>query len=200
MQIQIGEQIMATNPRIPSGPSSPENEKRPQLVSGPSPKRPGSGVPGLFFALVVAAALIAAIVYYMPRAPRKTPPPSAAQVPTQPVANQLQFSGMRITPAPTGGAVTLQGLVMNTGNRPVIGATVQLTFQNAGGTVLGSVTAPLIGMAQKQGTLETDEFSKNPLKPNDTRPFQVTASQIPAGWNHTMPQLKVLTVSAEGNR
>ncbi len=58
----------------------------------------------------------------------------------------------------------------------------------------------MIGMAAKNNNLETDEFSRDPLKPNDTRPFQVTASQVPAGWNHTTPEMKVVTVSAEGDQ
>lgn len=193
---------MATNSQLPSEPRTPRSDKRPQLVPGTgSPKRPSSGVPGVLFAIVVAAALIAAIVYYMPRAPKKAPAPTAAQVPQQPVPNELQFSQLQMTPAPTGGEITLQGEVMNTGNRPVIGATVALSFENAQGRVLQTVTAPMIGMASTPGgTLVTDEFSKDPLKPNDTRPFHVTVSPVPASWNHSLPEMRIVTVSAEGNR
>ena len=191
---------MATNPRIPSNDVATK-EKRPQLVPGPGlPKRPGSGVPGVLLAIIVAAALIAAIVYYLPRAPKKAPAPTAAQVPMQPGANQLEFSQLQMALAPTGGAMTLDGQVTNTGNRPIIGATAMLTFHNAGGAVVGTVTAPLIGMAKKGQSLATDEFSSDPLKPNDTRPFRLTVSQIPAAWNHTMPGMRILTVSAEGGR
>jgi hypothetical protein len=192
---------MATNPQIPSEPGRMGNDKGPQLVPGMgATKRPGSGVPGVLLAIIVAAALLAVIGYYMPRAPKKTPPPTAAQLPQQPGANQLQFSHLQMTPAPTGGALTLRGQVMNTGGRAVIGATVMLGFQDAQGRVLQAVSAPLIGMAARNNSLATDEFSKDPLKPNDTRPFEVSVSQVPAGWNHTMPEMKVVTVSAEGNQ
>ncbi len=192
---------MATNPQFPPEPRKSNAEKRPQLVSeSGARKRASSAVPGVLFAIVVAAALIAVIAYYMPRAPKKTPPPTAAEVPQQPTANQLQFSNVQMTPAPTGGAVSLRGQVMNAGSRPVIGATVVLSFQDAHGRILQTISAPMIGMTTKNNDLVTDEFSKDPLKPNDTRPFQVTVSQVPAGWNHTMPGMKVVTVSAEGNR
>jgi hypothetical protein len=199
--MEAGKSLMATNPQIPSERNPVDSEKRPQLVPGrEAPKRPSSAVPGVLFAIVVAAVLIAVIGYYMPRTPKVTPPPSAAEVPQQPVPNQLQFSSLQITPAPTGGALTLRGQVTNTGGRPVIGATVVLSFQDAQGRILQALTAPMIGMAARDNALVTDEFSKDPLKPNDTRPFEVTVSQIPAGWNHTMPEMKIVTVSAEGNR
>jgi hypothetical protein len=191
---------MATNPRIPSNNEvTDRREMGPKLVPGqPTPQRPGSSVPGVLAAIVVAIALIAAIVYYMPRAPRKSLPPSAAEIPTQPSGSQLQFSGMRITLAPTGGALNLDGQVMNTGDRPIIGSMVRLAFRNAAGTIVGTATAPLEGMTNKGQTLVRDDFSSDPLKPNITRPFRVSASRIPSGWNHTMPEMTVLTVSAEG--
>jgi len=190
---------MATNPRIPSDSRDTGENRRPELVP-PAPKRPGFGLPGVLFAILVAAALIAVIVYYMPRAPKKTPPPSAAQLPAQPGSNQLQFSNVHLGMAPTGGAMTLEGLVMNTSGRPVLGATVQASFLDSGGKVVGNVVQPLEGMVNKEGVLQSDSFGTDPLQPNATRPFRMTVSPVPAGWNHSLPNLTVLTVSAEGNR
>lgn len=190
---------MATNPRVPSDSRDTGENRRPELVP-PSPKRPGSGLPGVLFAIAVAAALIAAIVYYMPRAPKKSPAPTAAQAPVQPNSNQLQFTNVHLGIAPTGGAMTLEGDVMNTGARPVLGASVQVSFRDAGGKVLGNVVQPLEGMVNKGSSLQSDSFGTDPLKPNQTRPFRVTVSPVPAGWDHNLPSLTVLTVSAEGNR
>lgn len=102
--------------------------------------------------------------------------------------------------APTGGSLNLDGQVMNTGDRPIIGSMVQLTFRNASGAIVGTATSPLEGMTDKDQTLISDAFATDPLKPNDTRSFRVRASRIPAGWNHNVPEMTVLTVSAEGNR
>jgi len=187
---------MATNPRIPDNPQTRQGT-RPELVP-PPPKRPGSGLPGVLFSLLVAAALIAAIVYYMPRAPKKSPAPTAGQSPVQPTANQLQFSALHLALGPTGNEMTLQGQVMNAGNRPIIGTSVQLAFVGANGKVVGTVIQPLEGMAEKGGVLQPDELGTDPIKPNQTRAFRVTVSPVPAGWNHQLPQMTVLTVSAEG--
>jgi hypothetical protein len=189
---------MATNPRLPAEPRDNRQNRGPELV--PPPKRPGSGLPGVLFAIVVAAALIAAIVYYMPRAPKKSPPPTAAQVPVQPNGSQLQFTGLHVVPAPTGGAATLQGQVMNTGNRPVIGVVAQLSFRDNNGKILSSVQAPLDGMIVKGTNLEPDAFANDPLRPNASRPFRITVEQVPAGWNHQLPGMRVVTVSAEGGK
>jgi hypothetical protein len=188
---------MATDPRIPLSPRDTQN-RRPELVP-PAPKRPGSGLPGLLFAIIVAAALIAAIVYYMPRAPKKSPAPTGAQAPVQPTPNQLQFSALHLALGPTGNEMTLQGQLMNAGNRPILGASVQLAFMGANGQVVGRVIKPLEGMVAKGGVLQTDDFGTDPIKPNQTRAFRVTVSPVPAGWNHQMPQMTVMTVSAEGS-
>jgi hypothetical protein len=77
---------------------------------------------------------------------------------------------------------------------------VQLTFRNSNGAIVGTATAPLKGLAKKGQTLAPDDFSTDPLKANAARPFRLTASRIPAGWNHNLPEMQVLTVSAEGSR
>ena len=162
-------------------------------------KWPGAG-PGLAFALIVAAALIAAIVYYMPRAPHMSPPPTNSQSPIQPSPNQLQFSNLHITDGPAPGEMTLDGTVMNAGNRAILNATVQLSFMGADGRVVGNVTEPLHGMVEQGGVLQSESWGTHPFEPNQTRLFQVTVDHAPAGWNHAMPNMTVLTVGAEGNR
>ena len=192
---------MATNPRIPSETPDVEHRKRPELVPGqPLAKRPGSGVPGVLLAVIIAAALLAAILYYMPRAPKTASAPTAAQVPVQPAGNQLQFSALHMSVAPTGGALNLDGQVMNTGDRPVLGAIAELSFRDAAGKIIENIRSPLMGMAQNGNVLETDGFATDPLKPNATRPFRITVDRVPAGWNHQLPEMKVATVESEGNR
>jgi hypothetical protein len=189
---------MATNPRIPPENREPLRGGRPELVPG-RPK-PVSAAPGVWVAIIVAAVLLAAIIYYLPRAPKKTPPPTAGEIPVQPANNQLQFSNLKLAVAPTGGAMSLDGQLMNTGDRAVLGATVELTFRDAGGKAIETVDRPIEGVAQKNGALVTDEFGTDPIKANQPRLFRVTVDRVPAGWDHKMPEMKVMTVAEEGSR
>jgi hypothetical protein len=192
---------MAANPQVPFERDSPDNVKGPQSARKTVvPKRPSSGVPGVLLAILVAGVSLAVIGYYMPRATKKTPPLAAAELPQLSEANQLQVSNLQLAPAPTGDSVTLRGRVMNAGRRPVIGAKVVLRFQDGHGQILQTIAAPMIGVAPSNNALVADEFSKNPLKSYDTRSFEVTVSEVPARWNHTMPEMKIVTVSAAGNR
>ncbi len=192
---------MATNPRIPSRGVTERPERGPQLVPRPAvPQRPGSSVPGVLAAIIAAMALILAIMYYMPRLPKKPPLPPAAEVPAQPSGSRLEFSAMQLALAPTGGALSLDGQVTNAGDDPTTGAMARLTFRDASGAIVGTATSPLEGMINTGQTLVSDDFLTDPLKPNESRPFRIRASRIPAGWNHTMPELRLMTVSAEGNR
>jgi len=186
---------MATNPRIPPEPRN-SGDRKPQIVP-PRPERKLAGANGgVIFALLVAAALIAAIVYYMPRAPHKSPAPTGSQAPIRPSSNQLQFSNLNLKLGPANTEVSLQGIVMNAGNRPILGSTVQLNFMDSNGKVVASVIKSLQGMSEQNGVLQTADFGTHPLQPNQSRPFQVVVSPVPGGWNHALPSMTVLTVSA----
>ncbi|HUI85061.1 MAG TPA: hypothetical protein VL240_12600 [Candidatus Binatia bacterium] len=102
--------------------------------------------------------------------------------------------------APNGGAMNLDGEVMNTGDRPVIGAVVELSFRDGSGKILENIRAPLMGMAKKGTSVQLDSFASDPLKPNDARPFRITVDRIPAGSNHQLPEMRVVMVSAEGGK
>ena len=128
------------------------------------------------------------------------PAPSAGQSPTQPIANQLQFSQLHMSVAPVGGGMRLQGLVINEGPQPVLAATAQLSFMGADGKVLETVDRPLEGTAVRNGTFVPDDWTKHPLKTSDQRPFEMTVDQVPAGWNHELPSMTITTVSSAGAR
>lgn len=192
---------MATNPRIPPSGVKERDERGPQLVPSPAASQPPSSrVPGVLAAIVVAIALIVAIAYYMPRFPRKPPVPPAAEVPAQPHGSQLELSAMHLAVGSTEGALSLDGRVKNAGDHPITGAMARLTFRDASGGIAGTVTAPLEGMINAGQALVRDDFLTDALKPGDSRPFRVRASQIPARWNRAMPELRLMTVSEAGNR
>jgi hypothetical protein len=184
---------MATNPRIPDA-FKPDQQRGPGL----HPKRPKSGVGGVVLALIVAALLITAVIYFMPRSPKATPPATGATVPAQPTGNQVQITNLTMASGPTDKAVSLQGVINNHGQTTINGLAVQATFRGENGTVAGQENAKVLGLKQEGQTFVSDDLTKVPIKPNDSRPFRVTFDNVPQGWDHSMPGLRIVTVTGTG--
>jgi hypothetical protein len=152
-----------------------------------------SKFPWTIVALIVGAALLIAIFAVLPRAPHVTQPPTAAQVPTQPTAEQIQLTDIKIVPAPVGDALYLDATVHNTGNSAITGAQVSAQFLNENGRALGQEMAAVQGM--EGGSTTTQDLTVAPIKPNDARPVRIYFEHTPKGWNHEVPQLTVTTVT-----
>ncbi len=41
-------------------------------------------------------------------------------------------------------------------------------------------------------------LANHPIKPNDTRPGRFALNQIPSDWNHNLPDIQIVTITAEG--
>lgn len=181
---------MATNPKIPQIPRQkyPDDHAKLQLVKK-------SRFPWVIVALGVVAAIIIAIVLYLPRMPRVTPSPAAAQVPAQPTNAQVQLTDLTMTPAPTGGAFYLQGTVHNAGMTAITGLQVRATFNNSAGQALAAQTSAVKAVSGSSGA-QVEDFTQSPIQPNQSRPFRAYFDHYPAGWNHEIPQLSVTEVTA----
>jgi len=190
---------MATNPRVPTDEPTTANPCRPQLVPALSPERPASGISRLWVAIVIAVALAFVVRYYRQGVHMNSARPSEAEAPAQTSGSELQVTGLKMAMVPSSSAMNLDGQVTNSGARTVWGVMVRLTFRDAGGNVEGTATVPLTGMKNEAGTLVNDEFAFDPLKRNDTRPFQAIVNGVPAGWDRTTPEIKVLTETTSGN-
>lgn len=189
---------MATNPRIPEQKEPPRGG--PTIV--PKPERPSSATPGVLLAIVTALLLLAAIVYFVPRAPKSVNhAPIGATMPTQPVPGQLQISNVKMSTAPTGGALNLDGRLSNSGTTDISGVMAEVDFPLGNGQ-MAAVQDPVQGIAISRGTNntgrvtgDTEDLTKSPIKPGETRPIRITVSQVPAQWNHEIPQVKVITTT-----
>jgi len=181
---------MATNPKIPQIPKQkyPDDHAKLYLVKK-------SRFPWGIVALGVVAAILIAIVLYLPRMPRVTPAPAAAQVPAQPTNAQVQLTNLTMTPAPTGGAFYLQGMIHNAGLTAITGLRVRATFDNTAGQALATQSSVVKGVSGSSGT-QIEDFTQAPIQPNQSRPFRAYFDHYPAGWNHQIPQLSVTEVTA----
>lgn len=189
---------MATSPRIPN-PREPQR-KGPVLVQRAEP--PTSSTPGVILAIVTAVLLLGAVLYFMPRGPKGTTSPIGSITPTQPSGSVLSFSGLRMSEAPTGGAINLDGQLTNSGSTAVSGVMVEIVFHLTNG-LRASIERPVQGIAigtnaneGKQAdtgkvTGDTEDLTKTPIKPGETRPVRIAVDQLPKAWNHQIPQLRI---------
>lgn len=184
---------MATNPQFPQKRGFQEVPRYPD-VHGRLQVPPKRRFSFPLLVVVIAAAILAALIAWLPRTPHKGVAPSAAQVPQQPTGSQIQFSNLNMQPAPAGGALYIEGVLHNVGNTDVNGVQVQADFRSTNGQILATETGVLQEVSGK-GTGPTENLTKAPIKPNQSRAFRVYFERTPAGWNKALPELKVTTVT-----
>lgn len=183
---------MATNPKLPDFPDLPA--RRAQHEHGKVQIIRKSKFPWPVVILIGAAALLIAIFALLPRSPHVSTPPTGAQLPQQPTAEQVQLTDVKLAPAPAGGAAYMTALLHNTGNTEITGVQVQAKFLGRNGPVLDTLTVPVQGLVGG-GNTTAQELTQAPIKPNESRPIRIYFEHTPAGWNHQLPELTVTTVT-----
>ncbi len=190
---------MASSPRIPN-PREPRR-KGPVLVQREDP--PTGSTAGVILAIVTAILLLGAIFYFMPRAPKGTTTQLGSTTSAQPGGSVLSISGLRMSEAPTGGAINLDGQVTNSGSTAVSGVMVEVVFRLTNG-LRASIERPVQGIAMgttaNEGkrtdtgkiTGDTEDLTKSPIKPGETRPVRIAVDELPKAWNHQIPQIRVV--------
>jgi len=181
---------MATNPKLPDFPQIPphrlENEHaKVQMIRQ-------SKFPWPIVILIAGAALLLAIFALLPRAPHAIAPPTGAQVPQQPTADQVQLTNLKLAPAPAGGAAYMTAILHNTGDTAINGLQVQAQFLGRNGPVLETVTVPVQGLVDRT---TSQDLAQAPIKPNEARSVRIYFQHTPAGWNHQLPELTVTNVT-----
>jgi hypothetical protein len=179
---------MATNPNL----RPPDRRSQPELVHLEERR---ARFPWPLIALIVAGVILACIIYALPRTPKAAPGPAAGQVPDQPFGNELQMTGLRVAPAPVGSQVYVYGEIENTGSTPVGQVTVDATFSDAQGHLLQRETRNLELLKSANGA---PEVVTTPLKSGATTPFRVGFDSIPSSWDHQVPRMQIVHVSAPG--
>jgi Protein of unknown function (DUF3426) len=181
---------MAANPKLPEysrvPPRQPDHEPgKVQLIRQ-------NKFPWPILAVIAGATLLIAIIVLLPKVPHLIKPPSGADIPQQPTAEQIQLTNAKITRAPAGDAVYLTAMLHNTGNSTITGVQVQAEFLGRNGPILADITRPLEVVAN--GTTGQN-LTQAPIKPNETRPVRISFEHTPKGWNHQLPELTVTAVT-----
>jgi len=182
---------MATNPKLPD---RDNRELRVHLRQN----APKSGAPWVPIAILVAAVLLIALIAFLPRAPKVSPTPSAAEIPPQPTGSQIQLSNVRLAPSPDGKAVAVNAILDNAGGTTINGIAVDGKFTGQDGRVLATIRTKVMGVEGNTAG-DTQELTEVPIKPNDQRPVRMVFEGVPDGWNHQPPALTVATVTGSGS-
>jgi Protein of unknown function (DUF3426) len=184
------ELLMATNAKPPDFPDIPRRKSENEHAKVQIIRK--SKFPWPILILIGGAALLIAIFALLPKAPHLTKPPTGAQVPQQPTAEQVQLTNLKLAPAPVGGAAYLTGILHNTGSTAITGVQVQAEFLGRNGPVLSTLTVPVQGLTDRTAP---QDLTKAPIQPNESRPIRIYFEHTPAGWNHQLPNLTVTTVT-----
>lgn len=189
---------MATNPRIPN---DDRDLGRRRLETVPNRKPPQGAWGGVTAALIVVVILLVVVFYFLPRAPKMTRPSPGATVPAQATGEMLQIQNVQLSPDPTGKSVIIQGDITNNGTQTVTGAVMHVQFMGANGANAGSADAPVQvlgteGKGAKTNVTDAKMLTDAPMKPNDHRAFRVLVNDVPADWNHSMPQISFTQVAS----
>lgn len=179
---------MAANPNLPDFPDIPPRPKddhaKLQLIKQ-------GKFPWPIVAFVIGLVILATIILYL-ALPSTGHPPAGSIVPTQPTGQQIQFTNMRMTVGPVGGAVYVEALLSNAGATQITGVEVQGTFVDNNGQPLETENATLQALTQTGGA---EDLTQAPIKPHESRRVRIYFNHMPEGWNKQPPKLRVLTTS-----
>lgn len=185
--------LMQANPRIPLDEDA-ETPLRPIAPRPPAAKRRGFAA-RIALVGVVMLAIVGGMFFYAWRVRQnlktQTLGPGQFQLDEEGPESALQISDPQMVQEPAG-PLDIYGRVLNAGTQRITRAVVQLTFKDAKGRTVATIQKPIHGKMKEQFRTLADDF---PLEPGQSRFFQVSVNQLPAKWNHEMPELKVITVS-----
>ena len=171
------------------------------MSSNPNPNfelRPQSKFPWPLVAIVVAAVILAVFLFYLPRAPKRGPNPTAADVPPQPFGQTLQITNLKVQPSPAGGSVYIQGTVSNASPKKINDITVVARFFDKAGSVVAQDTVPMQSLPKETANTVGVSFAEDPLKPDSSKEFRIAVDNVPNTWNHEAPSLEIAHVGFAG--
>ena len=151
-------------------------------------------MPALIVAGVVIVAILAALVI-VERA-RRTEFPTDVQ-PLAEYASSLPISGLQMSESTSVAGMRstfLDGVIQNTGNQTVTGATVQVLFRNDEGLAPQVLTVPLVLVRTRVPAVDTQAVAAQPIAPGDQREFRLIFETIAQNWNRQMPEIRIIRV------
>jgi hypothetical protein len=149
---------------------------------------------------IAGGVLVLALVVVLLTA-RHAPAPAAATtvLPLDAYAPSLVFSGLQMSESTSlsGGKSTfIDGHVHNTGNRTVVGATLQVLFSNFDATQPPQLeSVPLTLIRTHEPYIDTEPVSAAAIAPGETREFRLIFEDISPNWSQQLPEIHAVKIS-----
>lgn len=116
-------------------------------------------------------------------------------VPADAYASNLPMTGIKLSEAGNmaGGKETyIEGQIANNGGATVTGVTVQVLFRNYAHEVVRNESLPMRLIRTRTPYTDIQSMSEAPIKPGETREFQLIVEQEIPEWNGEYPELKII--------
>lgn len=115
-------------------------------------------------------------------------------------AAQLPITNMKMSEAGNlaGGKETyIEGQITNNGTATVMSATVQVLFRNYAHEVVRNESLPVRLIRTRTPYTDIEPISAAPIKPGETREFQLIVEQEIPEWNGEYPEVKLIKVETK---
>lgn len=96
-----------------------------------------------------------------------------------------------------GKAIYVEGKITNSGDKTVVGATVEATFKNSLDQIVQRESHSLMVVERREPAVDLVALSALPLNPGDTKEFRMTFEHISADWNGQYPKVEVKLVTTK---
>jgi hypothetical protein len=158
---------------------------------------------GLAVGFLAIAAVVGALIYSSRNSPQRAavqPNVIAGAQQVDAYAAKLELSNIQMSQADNmiGGTVTyVEGIVSNTGDKTVNGASVEVTFKNSMGQVVQRQNEPLWIVQTREPAVDVATLSANPLKPGNKAEFRLSFERISADWDRQPPTMRITIVNTK---
>jgi hypothetical protein len=140
-------------------------------------------------AVVLALAVVIALLLRSEPKGAAAPPPYAAS---------LKLADFKMSAAENfvGATVSyVDGAVINSGEKTVTHATVEVVFKDDMNQIVQREVLPLKVLKSGGPYPEAVDLKALPLGPGQSQPFRLTFESISTQWNHQYPEIKITDVS-----
>lgn len=147
-----------------------------------------------------AVVIIVVVIVLLLEHGRSTPGVTPVSATPDPYAANLPITDVKMSESSNlaGGKVTyIDGHITNSGQKTVVGITMQVLFRNVANEVAQNETQQLKWIRTRDPYVDLEPVSAAPLKPGEGRDFRLIFDAVTQGWNGAYPEMRIVRVDAK---